>query len=324
MAFPQLAFARSAKPKARIERVDTDRFELICDHPDRLRILQISDTHMGAPTAGERVGDERSRKTIRTLISEQEPDFVFHTGDFINNDKEAVEHRDAVGFMNDLGTPWSLVWGNHDHSEGQVDGLSLDDYYARLENHAMGYRVFNGAREYCFRIDVRGPKNRRGVSLFGFNCGGGDSKVISKNQLDWFRGQIEEDRRLGRAEPVLVMQHIPTVEYKTLFDTHLGVGRRGENVCFELDKGDAFAAYRDSGRVRGVFCGHDHVNDYTGQLDDIRLTYGRVSGWSAYGDWQRGGRLIEMHGNDQPYHTRVVLPRGISELPEWSQTLRDS
>lgn len=324
IAFPQLAFSKSAKPKSQVERIDTDRFELICEHPDRVRILQISDTHMGAPTPVERLGDAASRKVIRALIDEQRPDLVFHTGDFINNDKENVEHKEAIAFMNGLGTPWSLGFGNHDHSDGQVGGLSLDAYYARLENHAMGYRTFESGREYCFRIDVRGTKNRRGVSLFCFNCGSFDSKVVTKNQLAWFQQQIEQDRRLGRNEPILVMQHIPTVEYKTLYDKHLGVGRRGENVCFEQDKGEAFAAYRDSGRVRGIFCGHDHVNDYSGEMDGIRLTYGRVSGWSAYGDWQRGGRMIETRGNDQAYHSHVVLPKGVKELPEWSQTLRDA
>ena len=43
-----------------------------------------------------------------------------------------------------------------------------------------------------------------------------------------------------------------------------------------------------------TFAGHDHDNDYIGMLYNVGLAFGRVSGWDAYGDFERGGRIIEL------------------------------
>lgn len=324
LATPNLVFSKSAPKPAKVVRQATDRFDLICPDPSRVRILQLTDTHYGRPTADNKLKDELSRKLIRKLVDEQQPSLVFHTGDFINNDVAGVEHS-AIDFMNDLGAPWSLVFGNHDHGNVQ-NSLSLNDYYKRLENHATGYKTdSNGAREYCFRIDIRDEKGKVGATLLGFNCGSPMTKmIVTEGQVAWLKTQLENDAKAGHKHPILVMQHIPTIEFKTLYDDKATVGRQGEKVCFESDLGAVFEVYRASDRVRAVFCGHDHVNDYVGVHKGVKLAYGRVSGWSGYGDWQRGGRAIDINLNDQSYRTRVVLSSGASEKPEWSLTLKDS
>lgn len=324
ISMPNLVFANTKKPNAKVVRQATDRFDLICENPSRVRILQLTDTHFGRPTDEYRLKDELSRKLIRKLVDEQSPSLVFHTGDFINNDHAGVEHN-AIDFMNDLGTPWSLVFGNHDHGKVQ-NSLSLDDYYKRLENHATGYKTDSaGNREYCFRIDVRDEKGRVGATLLGFNCGSPLTKmIVTEGQSAWLKTQLESDAKAGHTHPIIVMQHIPTIEYKTLFDDKAAVGRQGEKVCFESDLGEVFEIYRASNRVRAVFCGHDHVNDYIGTHKGVKLAYGRVSGISGYGDWQRGGRAIDINLNEQAFKTRVVLPSGATEKSEWSLTLKDS
>ncbi|RYG29701.1 hypothetical protein EON81_26230 [bacterium] len=324
-AFPTMLRAQEAKPGSKIVRLASDRFELICEGPAPVRILQVTDTHFGRNDAEHRATDELSKKLIRKLVDEQKPSLVFHTGDFINNDKETPEFS-AIDFMNDLGTPWSLVFGNHDHSKGHPGSLPLDEYYARLQNHATGYAQTETqgakAREYCYRIDVRSGKEAPAFSIFAFNCGSPETSMkVTEGQIAWLRSQLESDARAGRNQPILVMQHIPTVEYKELFDAKAARGRQGEKVCFESDSGSVFETYRQSGRVRAVFCGHDHVNDYLGDHKGILLAYGRVSGWSAYGDWQRGGRAIDLDMKDRTFRTRVVLPTGAVEKPEWNTTL---
>jgi predicted MPP superfamily phosphohydrolase len=129
IAFPTLAFSRSPRAKAQVVRTATDRFELILPEPETVRILQISDTHFGKPNPEYVAADPVTRKLIRTLVDENTPDLVFHTGDFINNDTEYVDHS-AIGFMNSLGTPWSVVFGNHDQPDNAPRNLTLDEYYA--------------------------------------------------------------------------------------------------------------------------------------------------------------------------------------------------
>jgi 3',5'-cyclic AMP phosphodiesterase CpdA len=327
IAFPTLSFSRSAPARAKVVRTSTDRFELILPEPEKVRILQLSDTHFGKPNPEYVAADPVTRKLIRTLVDENTPDLVFHTGDFINNDTEYVDHS-AIGFMNSLGTPWSVVFGNHDHPDNAPRNLTLDECYARFQNHATGYRSFNSgtaqAREYCFRIDIKASNRKPVASLFGFNTGGVSvPEVVSPGQMAWFSEQMEADRSLGHNQPILVMQHIPMIQYKTVFDEKKAIGRQGEGVASGVDKGEVFEAYRASGRVKGVFCGHDHVNDYIGDLQGIKLVYGRVTGWSGYGDWERGGRMITFSKTPSAFRSRVVLPKGVIEKPEWSKTMAD-
>ena len=321
---PTLLFP-TPKPKLKVNRLAQDHFEIAFAENRPMRIMQITDTHFGIPEPGREETDNQSFKMIRALVDQNQPDFVFHTGDYVNMDKVNPRMKPAFDFMNDLGTPWSLVFGNHDHTDGDPGSLNLDDFYARLQNHAMGYSTgSDGKRSYCFRIDLK--HNRKlFTTLFGFDCGGGSTpEIVSAPQVAWLEAQLESDRRKGIAYPILVMQHIPTIEYRLMHEAKEEIGRYGEGVSSELDKGEIFRVYRESGRVKGVFCGHDHVNDYVGIHQGIRLAYGRVSGWSGYGDWQRGCRMIQIDPKTQTSKTRVVLPTGVTEKPEWQLTLKDA
>lgn len=310
--------------KAQVVQEAEDRFELLLPSPDRVRILQLTDTHFGTPSEEDMRKDEATKKLIRQLVDDHQPDLIFHTGDLINNDQDGVL-LSAFSFMNDLGTPWSLVFGNHDHPNGSKGGLSLDDYYSRLENHATGFnsRPSQG-RDYCYRLDFRAQNSKPFASLFAFDSGGPETgMIISKSQADWFSRQLEGDLSEGAATSIIVMQHIPTIEYKTLFDEHVAIGRQGENVCFELDDGAIFRAYQASKRVKAVFCGHDHMNDYFGDHKGIRLAYGRCTGFSGYGDWQRGARIIDLTEVERSIRTRVVIGREAKERADWDSTLNE-
>lgn len=325
LCLPSFSFPASSMNKARVIRNAEDRFDLILPSRDRVRILQITDTHFGTPTEENKLKDEATKKLIRQMVDDHQPDLVFHTGDFINNDKDGVNHS-AIDFMNGLGTPWSLVFGNHDHPNGNTGSISLDDYYARLENHAIGFHDRpKGGRDYCYRIDLRVENAKPFASLFAFNCGGPRTgMIINETQTEWLMTQLDKDKSAGVTTPILVMQHIPTVEFKTLYDEEAATGRQGESVCFELDKGAIFAAYEASGRVKGVFCGHDHVNDYFGDHKGVRLVYGRCTGYSGYGDWQRGARIIDLSSGERAHKTRVVIGKGASEKPDWSRTFSEA
>jgi pre-mRNA-splicing factor SYF1 len=52
--------------------------------------------------------------------------------------------------------------------------------------------------------------------------------------------------------------------------------------------------------IRGVFCGHDHNNDFYGDYYGISLYYGRKTGYGGYGPpsgMLRGTRVLEFTYN---------------------------
>lgn len=323
VAAPSLVFP-SFKPTCRIVRTAKDQFDLILRKGPRLRIMQIADTHFGAPTPEARVKDKRTYALIHELIDTHRPDYLFHTGDFINNDKVYPEFG-AIPFMSSLELPWSVVFGNHDHPRGGPGQKSLDRYYADLGTATIGYADRVGGCDYCFRVDLRLDRSKPFASIFAFNTGGGETPMkVNEYQLEWFNRHMAADVKAGVRTPIYVMQHIPTLEYRDVFAQKLAVGRQGEGVCFEEDHGEIFRQYVASGRVRAVFCGHDHVNDYVGKLERVALVYGRCTGYSGYGDWERGARLIDIDASTGTGFTHVVLGSKADEKPEWSYTLNSS
>jgi 3',5'-cyclic AMP phosphodiesterase CpdA len=303
----QSAQAATTERAVTVRRNDSDRFllDFAPSEPRPLRILQLTDTHFGNPDIGSKVQDRRSFLEIRRLVEEQRPDFLVHTGDFINNDRGAKISFEAIEVFDDLGVPWTHTLGNHD-----VGHRSVEEFRRPMKNAAVGEFRAGDETEYAFRFDIvaAGQTDPR-FTLFCFDSGFKEpNRKVSRGQLDWFARQMRKDTHDGLATPCLAMIHIPVLEFETLRAANLHRGHVGERVCFDSDTGDTFAAFKNSGRVRGVFSGHDHQNDYSGHWQGIELVYGRVGGWSAYGDLQRGGRLIEIDLANGTYKHQVVVP----------------
>lgn len=293
-------------PNLTLTPKSSDRWELAFKPNRSLRILQVTDTHFSST-------DDKDRLTVQTLsalIRTTNPDLIVHTGDFVNNDSKDPVSWGGVDYFNQLELPWALCFGNHDYPVAEAKGsLTLEDYRKSLKNCAMGFVDIENKRQYCYRHDVMRQGNEPAAALFYFQVGytEGDRK-ISDPQLVWFDQQLKADKAKGRDCPILVFVHIPLLQYDTMIaDGKAAGGFKNEKVCFDSDTGDTFKVFAASKRVKGVFCGHDHVNNYFGEWEGIRLHYGRVSGWGGYGKWARGGRLISLNLTTGRFTHREVL-----------------
>lgn len=79
-------------------------------------------------------------------------------------------------------------------------------------------------------------------------------------------------------------------------------GIKEEFVCCPKVNTGLFDSFKAEKNIKGVFCGHDHDNDYSGQYKGIELVYGRKTGYGSYGPTgQRGGTVIKLKEfvNDQ-------------------------
>jgi len=292
---------------ATVRRTAPDRFvlEFAPREPRPLRILQLTDTHFGNPDLKGKVQDQRSFLTIGRLVERHRPDFIVHTGDFINNDNGPKVSLEAIDVLDDLGLPWTHALGNHD-----IGARSVAELRRPMKRAAVGEFATADGPQYAFRFDVLAAgASQPSFGIFCFDSGFAEpNRRVARPQLDWFAQQMRLDAEQGLRAPLLAMIHIPLIEFEKLRAAGAHQGNYGESVCYDNDSGDTFTAFRQAHRVKAVFSGHDHKNDYAGTWEGIELAYGRVGGWNAYGELPRGGRLIELDLAKQTYSHRLVLP----------------
>jgi hypothetical protein len=92
-----------------------------------------------------------------------------------------------------------------------------------------------------------------------------------------------------------------------------------EEICPPFVNSGFFSALHEAGDVMGTFVGHDHVNDFIGDLYGIRLAYGRATGYNTYGraGMARGARVIRLTQGVRAFRTWLHLAGGevIHEQP---------
>ena len=135
----------------------------------------------------------------------------------------------------------------------------------------------------------------------------GEYGYLSDAQVSWYADHVALDTHAS-----VVFMHIPLrqfmlvdindASYDGLF-LEDKVYPQGQDTGF-------FQAMVDGGLSEGVFVGHDHLNDFSFMLNDILLAYGRNSGYSAYGNLDRGGRHIEITSSGDLV-SYIVLERDV-------------
>ncbi len=156
---------------------------------------------------------------------------------------------------------------------------------------------------------------------------------MHENQIEWYKDLVNTFRKqnaeaIGKAYltdeekaeankkfgivPSLAFYHIPSEEYKLAWNEYCDNGRKDtENVKWvygtagESNKviycgiypDNLFETMQELGSTKGIFCGHDHLNNFSLEYKGIRLTYGYSIDYLAYSGiskigTQRGCTLI--------------------------------
>jgi 3',5'-cyclic AMP phosphodiesterase CpdA len=288
-------------------------------HDGTFTIVQFTDLHWqnGEPE------DMRTRGLMERILETEQPDFVVFTGDLIygggcTDPCESI--RAAVAPVVDRGLPWAAVLGNHD-GEGTASRPELMKTLAELPGNVNGAGaggaegVGNGAATLTdaagnaaaglYFLDTGSYSTVPGIEGYDW---------IRRSQIDWFLAQSRalSEQNGGRPLPSLVFFHIPLPEYEQVWKTRTCYGWRLEVPgCPRVNSG-FFSAMLEAGGVMGTFCGHDHLNDYWGELGGIRLAYGRATGYHTYGrkSFPRGARVIRLRQGEQGFATWVRLDNG--------------
>ncbi|MDD9266879.1 metallophosphoesterase family protein [Paenibacillus sp. GCM10023248] len=276
--------------------------------------------------------DQQTRRLMDDVLDSERPDLVVFTGDVIYTGyvkpgepvcKQPLQaFREAVQAAVDRGIPWAVVFGNHD-TESIVTREELMDAVLKLP-HTVTQRgpvEVHGVGNYT--LTIRGADGQDAARLV-FLDSGEMSPVSHIKGYDWIRSDqiawYKEASHAGGDLPALAFFHIPLPEYQQAWYASTCYGNKLENVCCPPVNSGLFAAMAERGDVIGTFCGHDHINDYWGELHGIRLCYGRATGYNTYGQegFPRGARMIRLRQDERAFETWLRLEDGtvVREQPE--------
>ncbi|WP_091225387.1 metallophosphoesterase family protein [Paenibacillus sp. BC26] len=283
-------------------------------------IVQFTDLHWqnGEP------GDILTRLLMERVLEKTSPDLVIFTGDVIYSDNctdPRQSFREAVSEVEFRGIPWAAVFGNHDTEHGitreELMDVQLEHEYCVSE---AGPEELKGTGNFKLLIQDSGTgKPHHALYLLD---SGSYSEIpnlegyawIGRDQIDWYTAQSTALKAANDGQPLpsLAFFHIPLPEYEEVWRKELCYGSKFEGVASAPINSGMFTAMVEMGDVVGTFCGHDHVNDYRGDLHGISLCYGRASGYQTYGreGFPRGARVIKLHKGAREFTTEIQLDDG--------------
>ncbi|KAK7303938.1 hypothetical protein RJT34_14864 [Clitoria ternatea] len=278
--------------------------------------------------------DLNTTRFLKRLIQAENPHFIAFTGDniFGTSAPDAAESMfEAFGPAMESGLPWAAVLGNHDHEstlnrEELMSLISLMDYSVSQINPldddptspTNGGTMTNidGVGNYNLRVyGAPGSLLANSTVLNLYFLDSGDSALyqgiqtygwIKDSQLRWlrhvsqeFQGQKQDpihptDAIISLTKPpALTFFHVPNPEVPQLYYKKI-IGQYQEGVaCSRVNTG-VLQTFVSMGDVKAVFMGHDHINDFCGNLDGIWFCYGGGFGYHGYGKagWPRRARII--------------------------------
>lgn len=303
------------------------------------KILLMSDAHCSS------VDEEPYKALAEKLITIEKPDLVVMDGDNITSNpgpglddlKKAIAN--VAEPMEKMKVPWAVVFGNHDWEPLPKLGLTQADMMAIYESYPYNVnsgwqRGITGVGNKCFYIyDQDGLSHLYNIWLLDSNNAPKDPKHkydwIHIDQVMWYYNKSKEIEALeGCKIPGLMFFHIPLPEFGEMATTKNTIGERHEHECPSMMNSGMFTAIYERGDVKGVFCGHDHVNNYVGKWNDILLGYAFVVGYRGYphtppddktNDRARGARVFLLEKNDlEHFKTWIRFKDGTTNWESWS------
>ncbi len=273
----------------------------------KLKICQLTDIHLEAD--GDLEKYEKTLNLLCEILDNVKPDLVTITGDLSWGQKTAEGISALAKIFEDREIPWAPVLGNHDGNACDSEIKTREDFAKLLLGYQhsffeIGEDNVDGNGNYT--VEVENSQGKVDWVLYMLDSHQGD---FYPSQLDWYRQKSSE---YPKEHKELAFFHVPIPEYWEVWNFEYCKGVNNERECVTHYNDGLFSAFVRTGAMKGIFVGHDHINDYEGSLHDIRLCYGRATGYQCYGleGFALGARIIELDENKEDFETYFYLEGG--------------
>ena len=311
----------------------------------KFKIALFSDIH------GKKILNPKLKRDFDAMVEHIEPDLVLFSGDMFDLRAKLKTEADVREFLDRFleileykNIPWANVYGNHER-EGAFENKLLQPIFESYKNciSKEGPEDIHGTSNFMLPV-----KDSKGENII-FNVWGLDSgctlditdyehsyqgrDVITKNPLHggegydnpnfdqamwYFISSKELEAYQGRKVPSIMFFHIPLPEFLLITRNpskcNIKGGLRETVMCCEIDHG-LFAACLMRNDVKGIYVGHDHVNDFSGKYCGIEMGYNAALCYDEYNDPEvRGCRIFEIsEENPAEYNTYILRAKDVVE-----------
>lgn len=306
------------------------------DHGD-FTILHLTDWHTAYP-----LPDLQKQLVIESLAA-ADPDLVVLGGDLseASHEDQPAALKEICDIFVNAEIPFVITFGNHDY----LHGYTIDEMFAFYKEYGGAYFIGTDEKPELFGCGTcsipvySSDGSRAAYNIYCFDSGceveGKGYESVHADQIEWYQAKAEELKQENGGEyvPSVVFQHIIVQEiYDKLFPVaktySVGV-REYDGITYDLIPIPKLSNIRDgyifekpcpgyynygqldamsrNGDVRAIFCGHDHYNSFTVEIDGVDIVntpsvkphvFLRKINW--------GSRVITLHENGA-YESKVLL-----------------
>ncbi len=281
------------------EVIYTDNEPMVVQSSDNvIKILQLTDQHL---MYGFGDNDHKTLDLIEKLATADDYDLIVLTGDQTMAPMTMRLYRILIDKMESLEIPWTFIFGNHDNDFCSYEQLlevveEADTTYLKFKvgpeivdggygNFKINFTYNGNVIYHAYFLDSKNEEET-------YTEEQGEYGYLSTGQVEWYTNSVAND-----TVDSVVFMHIPLRQFMLVDEndaSYTGIFNEDKVYPQGQDTG-FFDAMVDAGMSKGVFVGHDHLNDFSFMLNGIVLAYGRNSGYSAYGNLEKGGRHIEFN-----------------------------
>lgn len=240
--------------------------------------------------------------------------------------------------METLSVYWTFTFGNHDTEAGTYYSREDLCNYIQEAGFSYCLFQRGPLNVYGYGNSVIKVKNSEGVITQAIitidsndyaKRGQWTYDHIHDDQILWYKNTVEQLNEQNRLAleicdianvsavpenyliiPSLLFFHIPLMEYDDAWreyenngfynteNVRYYYGDKLEKVCYAPGEDNMFETILQLGSTKGIFCGHDHSNDFSVEYKGVRLVYSKSIKYSSLNPlfnkgYQRGCTIIK-------------------------------